>query len=152
MAFDLGILAFAKVYNKDNFQSSSKEFCIPCSTTSADGSISFMNADGRSVQCKNVGDWLNSDDGKQSLTNVLNSLGADIDVDKKTFGINGNAKTSTNATNAKYATNAYVLRPEGSKSGFPYLNIWQNVSGTGQASLVFYNNQGNKTWVAGYVP
>ena len=71
----LGILAFAKVYNKDNFQSSSKEFCIPCSTTNADGSISFMNADGRSVQCQNVGDWLNSTGGIESLTKAMNSKG-----------------------------------------------------------------------------
>jgi len=94
VGFVFGLISFIKLNSsKDNFQTSSPtRFCVPCSTTNADGTT-FTDPDGTNVQCQNVGDWLNSDDGKQSLTSALNSLGATIK--DNTFNINGNAKNST---------------------------------------------------------
>lgn len=135
----LGILAFAKVYNKDNFQTSSPtRFCVPCSTTNADGTT-FTDPDGANVQCQNVGDWLNSTGGIESLTKAMNSKGG---IESLTSALKKIDKTETfNFNLGKWSEpikiNGITMAPSSTNRGLGFISF-HAPTGTGPINATVY--------------
>jgi hypothetical protein len=96
----LGLVSFIRSFNKENFQTSSKNFCMPCAVN-PNGTSTYIDSDGKSVPCETIEDWLKSPQGGGKLGISFVGDTMTVTQSQKLLNYNGDSSDESNYVNSE---------------------------------------------------